>query len=343
VPVHASAVGRETRGHTGPAGEGVCVEFPSGAVAEVSVDDPSLSTGVAVLDGGAASASCGGSGCVDVTLSARPAGCLRGRVLQLDGGVAGGVAIRATTGEAMRSRGALVVTAADGTFCARAPAGAPTRLSVREPLDGGLFAVASTTATAAGPGVCGATCTDVGDLQLTSSTGRLCVKGRIWDGDAGWPRVPAPVGTPIWVIDEGESRRYISPGCQAVPYSNDPPTTTLPEVLVATGATDVNGRFCVDFSPTPPQSPQPDSPPAPHFFEFIPGDCNLRRRAWSQTASWYWDACGFDWIGPLESYGFWQEAPTDLDRTCEQANCVDIGDFDYGYLYSGSGCNRFAW
>ena len=341
VPVHASTVSRVASGHTGPNGEGACLDLPVGSSASVSVDDPSLSTSVVVLDGATASASCGGGGCSDIALSAVAQGCVHGRVLDLDGEPAAGVSVAATVGEGLAAHGSRVLSGPDGTFCAPAPAGAVLRLAVREVLDGGVFGVASATASvAATPAACGGTCTDAGDLLMTVSTGRLCVKGRVFDGDAGWPRAPAPLGTPVWVFDTGEGTWGVNSQCNKNDPATDLPSTWVSgtAVLVATGATDLTGRFCVDFSPA---RPAPTSPPAPHSFEVVPGDCVLRRRSWEAVQDWYWDFCGLDWIVPPGNGGGWQETPSDFDRSCEQENCIDIGDFDYGYLYSGSGCNRW--
>ena len=334
--VHAQGNQAQTLGRTGPGGEPACLDFAQGKQVSIALDDPLLASGTAVSVTGSGAGTCGGSACQTATLTVSGTTCIHGAVVNdADAGV-DGAAVTAIVGRGFAARAVRATTAGGGAYCLEVPTSDSVRLFAKSG-SGTLARGVVTTATAIG--ACGGTCNEAQNLVLAPDPGTLCVTGRIYDADGGFPlsdggyqgRVPA-VGAPVFVYDQGDGG-VVTPSCPSgvdggSPADGGSPSdwATAPAALIASGVTGADGRFCVEFAP--PAAPAP-STPQQHTYVAVPGDCALRRRGIAdEFARGY---CGVDALTP---------DPVDTQRMCEIENCIDLGDFDYSFLYDSSGCHR---
>jgi hypothetical protein len=329
-------------GRTGVAGEAACLAFQKGGSVRVALDDPWLASRstqtIQTVDGSAAGA-CGATApaCTLVQIEIASPTCVHG-VVKLEGGApAAGALVSATAGYGLAARTTKTTAGADGSYCVEAPTGTHVRLVAL--LDGTPGAASGTVDTGAGAATCGGSgCTEAADLTFGQGPTGLCVKGRLWeyqpapDGPRA-TRLPVAAGTPVYVYTIGLDGN-VTVSCPDTGPDTAPADWAQGTArLAVTALTGADGRFCAEVPPAPlATAPRPkrQAPLGPTGTQVhvVPGDCALRRKSIRDEASRTW--CGVDdlVIEPDPAHG------------CELENCIDLGDFDFGYLYDGSGCHR---
>lgn len=278
-----------------------CLALPTGAIASLVAEDPtySLQAGGPKTVSVSATASACGSGCQDVTLRLSAASCVSGKVVSSTNAAAPGVSVTATYGSSYAVRGGTAVTDSSGSFTLVAPAPASVQVAAS---DSSRNIVQVNVATAQQPSACNTPCADAGTLVLRPRQKQTCVRGRVFAFVDGGPNGLADAGTPVFAYNQTNQVSCAPGGSSPQTWGN----------IVAQTTIGPDGRYCLDIA-----LPQDGGTGVPYRLTIVPADCAIRGKLGP-----YADACQQAGVSP---------AWPDDGRSCDEGNCIDVGDNDFFY------------